>query len=299
MDWLNFHHLRYFWAAAREGSVTQASRILHISQPTVSAQIRELEEALGERLFMRQGRSIALTEIGRVVYRYADEIFGLGRELMGAVKGRPLDGPVRLTVGVADAVPKLVAYRLLEPALHSAEAMRIVCYEDRLEKLLAELAVHALDVVIADAPAAPATKVRAFNHLLGESGIAFYGTPDLAKKYSRGFPASLAGAPILLPTPNATVRRAIDHWLDARDIRPRIVGEFEDSALMKAFGQTGLAVFPAPEAIEAEVRSQYGVERVGRLDGVAERFYAISVERRIKHPGLVAISGAAKRSFLA
>jgi LysR family transcriptional activator of nhaA len=300
MEWLNYHHLRYFWAVARDGGVTRASETLHVSQPTVSAQIRALEDALGEKLLARKGRSLALTDAGRVVFRYADEIFGLGRELLDTVKGRPTGRPTRLVVGIADAVPKLIAYRLLEPALRLPEPVRIVCNEDRLDRLLAELALHGLDLVIADSPARPAAaRVRVFTHLLGESPIAMYAKPSLAKRYKRGFPDSLTGAPLLLPTASATLRRMLDHWLDARDVRPRVIGEFEDSALMKAFGQAGLGVFPSPQAIEDEIRGQYGVEALGTLDGITERFYAISVERRIKHPGLIAISNAARRSLFA
>ena len=293
MEWLNYHHLRYFWAAAREGSVTRASEKLHISQPAVSAQIRDLEQALGEKLFTRSGRSIALTETGRVVYRYAEEIFGLGSELMETLKGRPTGRPARLTVGIANVIPKLIAHRLLEPALKLPEPVRVQCLEDKPERLLAELAIHGLDLVLTDTPLGPAVKVKAYSHLLGECGVSIFGTEPLAKAHRRGFPRSLDGAPFLLPTADATLRRLLDQWFEARNIRPQIVGEFEDSALLKVFGQSGAGLFAVPSAIEAEVRRQYGVRLVGRVE-VRERFYAITVERKLKHPAVVAITEAAR-----
>ena len=296
MDWLNYHHLRYFWAAAREGSVTRASEKLHISQPAVSAQIRDLEQALGEKLFTRSGRSIALTETGRVVYRYAEEIFGLGAELMETLKGRPTGRPARLTVGIANVIPKLIAHRLLEPALKLPEPVRVHCIEDKPERLLAELAIHGLDLVLADAPIGPAVKVRAYSHLLGECGVSIFGTESLAKALRRGFPRSLDGAPLLLPTADATLRRLLDQWFEAQGLRPQIVGEFEDSALLKVFGQSGAGLFAAPSAIEAEVRRHYGVRLVGRVE-VRERFYAITVEKKLKHPAVVAITEAARNEI--
>lgn len=299
MEWLNYHHLRYFWAVAREGGVTRASRKLNISQPTVSAQIRELEEALGEKLFSRQGRSLALTDMGRVVFRYADEIFGLGRELLDTVRSRPTGRPARLSVGIANVVPKLIAYRLLEPALHLPEPVLVECVEDKPERLFAELAVHALDVVIGDAPVGPSVNVRAFNHLLGESPVAVFGVEALAAAHRRGFPASLEGAPFLLPTHGTNLRRSLDQWFETQRVRPRAVGEFEDSALAKVFGQAGRGLFVAPLAIEAEVRRQYGVRKLGVIEAVRERFYAISVERRLKHPAVVAISEAARGKLFA
>jgi len=202
---------------------------------------------------------------------------------------------MRLTVGIADAVPKLIAYRLLRPALAVAEPVRIICREDMPDRLLAELAVHGLDLVLSDTPIGPTTKVRAFNHLLGECGVTFFGTPALARTRRRGFPRSLGGAPVLLPTDNTALRRSLDDWFESEDVRPRVVSEFEDSALLMAFGQAGMGLFPAPSAIERQVRSQYGVVVVGRLDAVCERFYAISGERRLKHPAVVAISEAARQ----
>lgn len=294
VDWLNYHHLLYFHTVAHEGTVTAAARQLRLAQPTISGQIRALEEALGGELFVRSGRKLELTELGHVVYRYADEIFALGRELMETVRGRPTGRPARIIVGVSDVVPKLITHRLLEPALSMAEPVHIVVREDKTERLLAELSVQGLDLVIADAPIAGQARVRAFNHLLGECGVSFFAAPRVAKELRGPFPRSLDGAPMLLPTEATLLRRSIDAWLDGLGVRPRIVAELEDSALMKVFGEQAAGVFPSPAAIEGEITAQYGVRVVGRTDEVRERFYAITVERRIKHPAVRAISDAAR-----
>jgi LysR family transcriptional regulator, transcriptional activator of nhaA len=295
MEWLNYHHLRYFWAAAREGSVTRAAERLHISQPTVSAQIRELEEALGEKLFVREGRRLLPSEVGRVVFRYADEIFGLGQELLGSLRERPTGRPLKLTVGIADVVPKLIAYRLLEPALRLPEAVRLECVEDRPERLLGELAVHGLDLVLTDSPVPPAVKVRAYNHLLGECGVVIFGAPKLLGRARASFRQRLEKLPWLLPLPGSTLRRSLDDWFEGQGLRPLVAAEFADSALMKVFGEAGLGLFAAPAAIEKEIARQYHVRRLGVLTGVTERFYAVSVERRLKHPAVLAISEEARR----
>jgi len=296
MEWLNYHHLLYFWMVAREGGVSKAAEKLRISQPTVSAQVKRLERALGERLLERQGRTVALTEAGRVVYRYADEIFALGRELRETLRGRPSEGAVQLTVGVADAVPKLVVYRLLEPATR-ASPVRITCVEDRPEQLVARLALHELDVVLSDAPAAPHVRAKVYDHLLGESGTSFFAAAPLARRLRPKFPASLASAPILLPTADSALRRRLEEWFEAAELRPRVVGEFQDPALLEAFGEGGDAVFPAPTAIEREVCRHYRVRVVGRTAAVRQRYYAISVERRLKHPAVVAITAGARRDL--
>lgn len=299
MEWLNYHHLLYFWTVAREGSVARACEQLHLAQPTVSAQIRALEKSLGAKLFAREGRGLALTDTGRVVYRYADEIFSLGRELRDTLNGRPTGRALRLAVGVADVLPKLVAYRLLEPALRLSEPVRIVCTEGKPEDLLGEMARHKLDLVLSDAPVGPGAKVRAFNHQLGECGVSVLGTSALALAHGGAFPESLDGAPFLLPTENTALRRSLDHWFDARGVRPVVAGEFEDSALLKAFGHAGAGLFVVPEVVEAETCRQYQVEPLGRVEAVRTRFYAISVERRLKHPAVVAISEAARRELFA
>jgi len=297
MEWLNYHHLLYFWTVARLGSVARATEELYLAQPTISAQIRVLEESLGEKLFTRVGRNLALTEVGRTVFRYADEIFSLGRELHDTLKGRSVGRPVRFVVGIADVLPKLIAHRLLEPALSLPDPLRIVCYEDKSERLLAELAVHGLDLVLTDAPIGPTVKVRAFNHLLGECGVSVFGVAKLATTYRRRFPQSLDGAPFLFPTENTDLRRSLDQWVEAEKIHPLMMGEFEDSALLKVFGQNGMGLFAGPSVIEAEIRQQYGVQVIGRLNTVRERFYAISVERKLKHPAVVAISESARQNL--
>ena len=299
MEWLNYHHLLYFWTVAREGGISKAAEKLRLSQPTISAQIRLLEASLGQRLFQRQGRTLVMTDVGRVVYRYADEIFGIGRELMETLRGRPAGRPLQLAVGVANAVPKLIAYRLLHPAVQGAEPFHIVCREDNAEQLTTLLATHALDVVIADTPAPPHVRVKVFNHLLGESDIAFFAPAALSSRLRRRFPRSLTDAPLLVPTVNAALRRALDEWFEGEDLRPRLAGEFEDSALMKAFGQGTGAVFPAPAAIAADVCRFYGVREIGRTSAVRERYYAISAERRLKHPGVLAITSAARDEVFA
>lgn len=297
MEWVNYHHLLYFWVVAREGGLVPAGKVLRLSHPTLSAQIHSLEEQLGEKLFTKVGRKLTLTDAGRVVFRYADEIFTLGREMVDTVKGRSTGQPLRLNVGVADVVPKLVVRRLLQPALGLSEPVRLVCRENTFERLLADLALHALDIVISDSPVPSGSSVRAFNHLLGETGVSFFGTRALVSAYKRGFPRSLNGAPVLLPLEDLTLRRALNQWFDRHDIKPRVVAEFEDSALLNVFGADGLGLFPAPSVIEGETMIQYGVELLGRTDEVRERFYAVSVERRLKHPAVVAISNVARREI--
>ena len=294
MDWLNYHHLLYFYTVAREGSVSRAAKVLRLAQPTLSGQIRKLEEAFDEKLFARSGRNLVLTEMGQLVFRYAEEIFTIGRELTDTLRGRPSNRPLRLVVGVADVVPKLITARLLEIALTLPEPVQIACLEGKSEALLADLAVHRFDLVIADAPLPPHLNVKAYNHPLGETPVMFFGTRALADRHRRRFPRSLDGAPMLLPTPNTQVRHALDRWFQENGVHPRVVAEFEDSALLKVFGQQGHGIFPAAAVLEDEVRRQYGVRTIGCADGVIERFFAISVERRIKHPAVAAITEAAR-----
>ena len=294
MEWLNYHHLLYFWMVAREGSLARASAELRLAQSTVSKQIHQFEDVLGHALFAKSGRQLVLTESGRVVFRFADEIFRLGREMLDALRDRPIGKPLRVTVGIADVVPKLLAERVLAPAFTMVGPLRLVCKEDKPDRLLADLALHDLDVILTDAPASPNVKIRAFNHLLGESEIAFFGRKELAAKHRRGFPASLEGAPVLLPTENTALRRSLDQWFAANGVRPNIVGEFEDSALLKVFGLRGTGVFPAPVVVAKEVEAQYQVRSIARVPQVRERLYAVTVERRITHPAVVAICEAAK-----
>ena len=294
MEWLNYHHLLYFWTTAKHGGIGKAGAELRLRPPTISAQIHRLEEMLGEKLFAREGRKLVLTEFGRVVYGYADEIFSLGREMLDEVKGRAGPKALRLVVGVADAVPKLVALRLLRPALKFGEPLRLVCFEGRHDKLLARLALHELDVVISDGPTPVGTGLKAFNHLLGECGISFFATRKIAERLKGRFPKNLDGAPFLLPTTDSALRRSLDTWFDAQGLRPRVTGEFEDSALLKAFGHDGAGVFAAPTVIEREIVKQNGVRVLGRSETVRERFYAISAERRLRHPAVVALTEAAR-----
>lgn len=297
MEWLNYHHLLYFWTVVKEGGVAQAAKALRLAPPTISGQVRALEESLELTLFDRVGRKLQVTDDGRVVFRYADEIFNLGRELLDTVKGRPTGRPLRLHVGISDVLPKLVCHDLLMPALRLPEPVQIVCHGDKTERLLAELAVQGLDLVLSDVPVGGNVKVRAFNHLLGECGLTFFATPDLARKYRRGFPHSLDGAPLLVPTEDSLVRRSLDHWFESIGVRPHLVAEFDDSGLLKSFGQGGEGIFGVPSVVEAGVRKQYGVQVVGRTEEVVERFYAITVERRIKHPAAMAISESAKQNL--
>ena len=297
MNWLNYHHLLYFWVVAREGTIARACDQLHLTQPSISKQLRQLERSVGEKLFKRVGRNLVLTETGQLVFRYADEIFSLGRELSEALRGKPARERLRLLVGVADVVPKLIAYRVLEPALHLPEPVQLMCDERGLIDLLGELAEHRLDLVLSDSPLPPTSATRAYNHLLGECGVCIFGSSSLARKFRRGFPQSLDGAPFLLPTRKSMLRQSLDQWFDAQNIRPELLGEFDDSALLKVFGQAGVGLFPGPSAVEKETCRQYNVQLVGRLDAVRERFYAISVERKLKHPAVKAITEAAQSTL--
>ncbi len=298
MAWLNYHHLLYFWTVAREGSITRATQKLHLTQPTISAQIKALEVSLGERLFERTHRRLVLTEVGQAVYRYAEEIFTLGRELQDFVASRPTGRPPLLTVGIADQVPKLVAYRLLAPVLGGSAPVRLVCREDKIERLFADLSASTLDLVLSDAPLTNHAGVRAFNHRLGHTRVRVFGVTALAKRYRKGFPQSLAGAPFLLPTEGTSLRRSLEEWFDRHRILPAVVGEFSDSALLKEFGMAGVGLFAAPAAVAGDIQRMYQVQVVGELKGVREGFYAITLERRLRHPALVAISEAAHRRLL-
>jgi LysR family transcriptional regulator, transcriptional activator of nhaA len=298
MEWLNYHHLLYFWAVARYGSVVRASAELKLAQPTVSGQIRRLEEVLDVKLFDRVGRNLVLTDTGRTVFRYADEIFSLGQDMLGTLKGRPSLSPLRLTVGVADVLPKVLVQKLLEPAFHIGKPIQLICREDRVvEDFLAELVGQELDMVLADRPLGPGIKVHAFNHLLGECGTTFLASPKLAKSCRAGFPRSINGVPCLLPSGHATVRRALDQWFEAVKVRPALVAEFDDSALMYAFGEEGKGIFPSPTVFEEEFRRRYHVQVVGRVKSVRQQFYAISVDRRIQHPAVMAIVAAARQEI--
>ncbi len=289
MDWLNYHHLLNFWLVAREGSVQKASEVLYVTPASVSLQVRELERELGVKLFKKRGRGLVLTEMGEQVAEYASDIFATGRELMEVVKGRPTGRPVEFRVGVRDVMPKLLAYQLLQPALDLDPPLKLVCHEGDTSALVADLSVYRLDVVLSDTALDPYYRVRAYSHLLTESDVLVVATAKLARKYRRNFPASLDRAPFLLPTDDSTLRRSLDLWFHERGLTPFIQGEFADSAMLKIAGSRGTGLLAIPAIIEDEVKSTYGLHRIGLAEGIVERFYAISIERKLKHPGVAAI----------
>ncbi|HEB68139.1 MAG TPA: transcriptional activator NhaR [Desulfobulbus sp.] len=297
MKWLNYHHLYYFWTVMREGSITAACKRLHLVPATVSSQIGKLEETLNGKLFIRVGRNLKPTEFGHHVFRYADEIFSIGRELMDGLDTLPMAGRIPLRIGVVDVLPKIVVRMLLEPALKIPESIRLICSEDKKENLLAELSLHKLDAVLSDSPMGSDLNVKAYNHVLGGCGVSFFATEELAEPLRPDFPDSLNGAPLLLPMELTTLRTQLDVWFDSLNIKPVVVGEFNDSALLKAFGQKGDGVFAAPSIIEDEVRRQYQVQVIGRTGAVRENFYVISIERIIHHPAVAVISQEANKNF--
>lgn len=289
MDWLNYHHLLNFWMVAREGSVQRASELLHVTPASVSVQVRQLEKSLGVRLFSKQGRGLVLTEMGKEVLQYAEEIFSTGRELMEMVKGRPVGKPMELRVGVRDVMPKLVAFQLIHPALVIEPPLRLVCREGNMADLIADLAIHKLDVVLSDTALDPLYRIQAHSHKLGASDISIMGQAELAKRYKSGFPQSLDGAPFLVPTQETVLRRQLERWFADHNITPIIRGEFADSAMLKIAGRSGLGLFAVPTIVEDEVRKLYGLASLGKVPGIQEQFFAVSIDRRLKHPGVVAI----------
>ena len=296
---INYKHLRYFWVVAKEGGVVRASERLNLTPQTISGQLRLLEESLGLDLFNRVGRNLELSEDGRLVLSYADEIFSLGNEMEETIHHLPSGRPQLFKVGVVDMVPRSIAHRILEPALHMPEPVRMVCREASLDSLLAELSVHRIDLVLADRPIPSTVSARGFSHKLGECAVSFFATPELSGNLVGSFPDCLDGAPMLLPSIGNQFRAGIDLWLDKQRIQPRLVAEFDDSALMKAFGQEGAGIFIAPAVIEAEVERQYRVKSIGRVDEVKEHFYAISIERRVLHPVVAEVVGKARKLLLA
>ncbi len=296
MEWLNYHHLLYFWTAARMGTVSKASVELRLAQPTVSTQISAFEKTLGEKLFKKVGRNLILTEMGKMVFRYANEIFTLGQELQNNIKNKSMEHPSRLLVGIVDVLPKLIAYQLLKPAFELSDTFRIICREDSSERLLSELSINGLDLVLSDSPISSNVKIKAYNHLLGECGVSFFGSAKQAQKYRKNFPKSFHRAPILLPTENTSLRRSLENWFYSKKIQPSILGEFDDSALLTVVGQQGWGIFPAPSILEKELK-KYGVHVVARTEEIHERFYAISVERKLKHPVVVKICESAREKI--
>ncbi len=291
---INYKHLHYFWVVAKQGGIARAGEQLHLTPQTISGQINLLEEQLGEALFTKSGRNLVLTDTGRLVMNYADEIFALGQELEETVRNLPHERPITFQVGIADVVPKTIAHRLLAPAMALPDSIRIQCRENSLDNLLAELAVHRLDMVLADGPISTGLNVQGFNHALGECGISFLATPAVAAKLSGEFPQNLDGAPLLMPSDINRVHARLLRWFEGMRIFPRIVGEFDDSALMKVFGQAGAGIFVSPTANANEVARQFDAEVIGSTEEIREQFYAISAERRISHPAVLAITRAAR-----
>ena len=294
MRHLNYSHLQYFWTVAREGSIVRAAEILHITPQTISGQLKLLDEAVGTPLFNRSGRRLVLSETGRVVFGYADEIFSIGAELANVVRGQDAAGTALLNVGVVSSMPKLVVERIIAPALTGDDPIRVSCHEASLEQLLADLAIHRLDLVLSDQPMPVGLGLRAYNHRLGSSGLSFFSVRKGAAKLKRRFPGSMDGAEMLLPSRDSALRRLMDEWFEANDLRPKIVGEFDDSALLKAFGEAGVGLFSGPTVIETEICRMYRASVIGRAPEVTENFYAISPERRLKHDAVVAITNLAR-----
>jgi LysR family transcriptional regulator, transcriptional activator of nhaA len=293
MEFLNYHHLRYFWTVAKEGGLTRAAAKLHVSQPTISAQIHSLEAVLGEKLFRRAGRNLALTDAGQNVLSYAEEIFSLGQDLLNAVKQRPTSRPLRVNLGVADALPKLVTYHMIAPIFHLPQPVQISCWEASVSDMLVELASYRLDLVLADEPASSGVTTSIFNHLLGESGVTFCAMPELAAKLKRGFPKSLNGAPALLPMSNSGLRRSLEKWFHSVGVRPHLVGEFYDPAFVNVLALHGLGFMTVPTIVVKEIVDRFGFRMIGQTDECRQQFYAITPERKLSHPAVTAITSAA------
>lgn len=297
MDWLNYHHLRYFWTVAREGSLSRAAAKLHVSPPSISEQVRELESALGEKLFRREGRSNRLTDAGRVVLGYAEEIFALGREMTNAVKQRPGAKVLRLCVGVVDSFPKVVTHEILKPVFSLPQTLHVVCREGKMDDLLAQLAAHRLDIVLADEPASSSVVFKTFNHALGETGTTFCAEKNLAAKLKRGFPGSLHDAPALLPDMSTPFRRTLESWFQSQEIHPRVVAEFEDLALLKVMASEGRGFVAVPSVAAPEAMGRYGFRVIGRAERCLVRFHAITAERRIAHPAVALLTAQARKGL--
>jgi LysR family transcriptional regulator, transcriptional activator of nhaA len=295
---LNYQHLLYFYSVVRTGSLTRASEELALAAPTISAQLRTLEARLGEKLLAKSGRTLVPTEVGRLVYSYAEQIFSLGHDLLEALEHRPTARPLRLVVGIDDVLPKEIAYRILKPSLALKRPLRLVCREGTLERLVVDLAVHEIDVVLSDAPLTPSLNVRAYSHSLGTWDAVWMATPTLAKTLRRSFPESLDGVPVLLPTDDTAIRRALDQWLERQDVHPIMIGEFEDYAMLREFARAGHGFAPVPSILEEQFRREYGFARIGVANGVKGEFYAISVERKIRNPAVAAMTENAREAFL-
>lgn len=294
---INFKQLYYFWSVAKYGGVTRAAEQLHLTPQTISGQISELEQAMDTLLFERSGRRLTLTNAGQLAYTHADEIFEIGRELEATLKGRRDETELVFKVGVSDVIPKSIAYRLLAPAIQMDEPVKLICLESKLELLFADLALHKIDLIVSDKPLPSELGIKGFSHFLGESPMAFYAHVDLAENLIEGFPESLNGSPMLLPGQESAMRKTLERWLDKKRIEPRIRGEFDDTALIKAFAEQGLGVFPGPLVIEDEMASQHQVQRIGVVPEMRCRYYAISAQRQLSHPAVLAISESAQNQL--
>jgi len=290
MEFLNYHHLRYFWTVAKEGGLTKAANKLHVSQSTISAQIQNLEDMLGEKLFRRVGRNLALTDVGQQVLAYAEEIFSLGQDLLNSVKQRPTSRPLRVHLGVADALPKLVVYQIIEPIFKLPQPVQVSCWETKVSDMLVELVTYRLDLVLADQPASSGVSPNVFNHFLGQCGVAFCAEPSLAEKLRRGFPKSLHGAPALFPMSNSGLRRSLEKWFQEIGVRPRLVGEFEDPAFVNVLALHSLGFMCVPTMVAREIETQFGLRILGRTEECQQQFYAITAERKLTHPAVVAVT---------
>jgi LysR family transcriptional regulator, transcriptional activator of nhaA len=298
VEFLNYHHLRYFWVVAKEGGLRKAAEKLHVSQPTISAQIAALEGVVGEKLFHRGGRALALTESGQHVFIYAEEIFSIGQDLLDSVKQRPTSRPLRLRLGVADALPKLVTYQIIKPIFGLPQPVQLSCWETKVSDMLDELTAYRLDLVLADEPTSSGVTTNVFNHFLGECGVTFCAEPRLAAKLRRGFPKSLNGAPALLPMSNSGLRRSLEKWFHAIGVRPRMVGEVEDPAFVNVLALQGLGFMTVPTLVAKETFTRFGFRAIGRTDDCKQQFYAIAPERKLTHPAVAAITSHAKAALL-
>jgi LysR family transcriptional activator of nhaA len=297
MEFLNYHHLRYFWAAAREGGLTRAAEKLRVSQPSICTQIQALEQALGDKLLRRTSRGLALTETGQKVFSFAEEIFSLGEDLLNTMKQHPTARPLRVNIGIADSLPKLLTYEMLRPIFHLSQTVQAACSEGKVPDLLAQLATFRLDVVLADEPAPASGHLKTFNHLLGECGVSFCAEPRLAARLKRRFPASLHDAPALLPGSSSALRRSLEKWFRDHKIAPRLVAEFDDAALVKVAATDALGFFALPSLVAHEAVARYGVSILGHAPDCRQQFYAVSAERRLTHPAVLAITAKAKTSL--
>lgn len=298
-DSLNYHHLLYFWTAAKEGSISLACEKLHLAQPTISGQLKKLEQQVGGKLYHRIGKKFVLTDLGETVYKYADEMFTIGEELVEAIQGRPTGRPIRFHVGIPNIFPKLLVFRLLQPVLQLPEPIQLICHEASPVQLLKSLATHELDVVLSDAPANAIVRVRAYNHPLGESGVGLFGTDQLIEEYGKNFPDEFINAPMLLPAQGTVLRRSLDQWLVESHRPTRTIGEFDDTALMKVFAESHVGFVAAPLAVEQDILKQFSLYRLCVIPNAKEQFYAITLERRLRHPAVVAIAEVARRTLFA